>query len=94
MPCSSEGYDDSDRIAADAATRAACDMVRVVRSTPSTWDKVAGKLSAGTLAWVQRHDELDARREREEVDRAKQKRIRDEALAKLSKKEREALGIR
>lgn len=93
MPCSSEGYGDSYRSAANDATRAACDLVRVARAT-GMWGKVAARVSAQTLAWVERHDEIDAEREKEEKHKAVEEAARKAALKKLSKKERDLLGIR
>lgn len=45
---------------ANAATRAACEMARVIRNAPITlWSR----LSLSTQKWIRAHEALDARRE-------------------------------
>jgi hypothetical protein len=92
MPCES-GYDDSAILGKElqAATRAACDVFKVLREDSKLWGKVVGKLSAGTLAWLQEHDKEDARREKEEKADAERKAAKKRVLGKLTKAEREAL---
>jgi hypothetical protein len=93
MPCQSDGYDYSAE--ADAATRAACELVKTARGMGSqVWGKMAQKLSKRTLAWIEDHDEADKQREREEKEEAAQRSLKSKALKKLSRKEREALGVR
>jgi hypothetical protein len=102
MPCS-DGYSDVERytelrIRLDKATRAACEMARVIRKYGQALIGDEGtdlfdKLSSKTKGWVKRHDEADRRRIKEEKKEMRRKKLRKLALAKLSHKEREALNL-
>lgn len=98
MPCgdggnsspSYRGEYEVERQRARAATRAACELARHLR----TYDLLEGIVSQETLNWVLEHDKEDkARIAREEAEKAR-KRKRKAALAKLTAAEAELLGIR
>jgi hypothetical protein len=114
MPCQTytraDEIDDERRYAlqdeADAATRAACELVRVLRDNypkvtermfTSKLNGIATKgiplLSSKTIAWVKRHKHEDELRLSKEELRKKQERLKKRALAKLTSKERKLLGL-
>lgn len=87
---------DSEDYAADAnaATRAACEVVKALRRrAPAEWAMMLPTLSKATRAWIEEHKELDREREEEERAERKRKRLVREATAKLTPEEREALGL-
>jgi hypothetical protein len=89
---SDEEEDESGYGTLTGAMRAACEMAELIRMG---WKGTNGfkMLSTTTRAWVERHDEVDRERlEREKKKREKQN-LKEKALNKLSKKEREALGL-
>jgi hypothetical protein len=66
MPCYVTGsaagdaqlYAEEARQEAQEATRAACDMARVIRSSSLAW----AQLSLNTQNWIRAHEELDKKR--------------------------------
>ena len=91
MPCESGDIHDDLRDAydrADAATRAACEMARILRA----YHKF-DQLSQETRRWVKRHGRIDRERERDEKREREHSESKERALAKLSRKEREVLGL-
>ena len=92
MPCQCDGYDnivDRQRIRdLDQATRAACDMRTILRRF-----NLEHALCPETLVWIKRHDAADAERIAQEEARGERKRVKREALNKLSMDERRALGL-
>ena len=47
----------------------------------------------GLITWWKEHKRLDAKRETEERETEKMEKLRKKAISKLSKKERESLGL-
>jgi len=93
MPCRSDDDDCSDAYrSADRATKAACDIVRVVRDR-GVWRDVVNGLSKSTQKWIEQHDKADADRLEREAEEAKAKALKKRALGKLTNKERAALGL-
>lgn len=74
--------------AADAATRAACDMRTILRR-----NKLESELTAETRKWIAKHDAEDARRIREETEQKIRENTRLRALDKLTLDERRVLGL-
>jgi hypothetical protein len=76
----------------DGATRAACEMAKLIRLG---WKGSNGfkMLSPQTRAWVEHHDEVDRKRLEREKKIEQRKRLKEKALHKLSSKERKALGL-
>lgn len=95
MPCSDGGpsYDDGVYTRLNKATKAACELGRLLQSVYSEngydWELL---VSESTKRWVRRHEEVDrkriAREKKDNEDRAR----RREILAKLTKEERRILG--
>ena len=92
MPCISD-YGRADQDCYDKlneATRAACELARVLRGQAiGRWDSVSEK----TKKWVEHHDKMDAARIKREKEEHRRKKLKKQALKKLSHKEREALGL-
>jgi hypothetical protein len=88
MPCESEGYGPSEKeIWVQLAFPAACEMMRVLTK------QQLESLSPKTKLWISEHERYDRERKEEEAERKRREKVHDDALAKLSKAEREALGI-
>lgn len=90
MPCRCESdYTQTDLIrAADAATRAACDMRTILRRMNKE-----GELTVETRRWIKQHDAEDAKRIAEENAKGIRERTRQTALDKLTLEERRVLGL-
>lgn len=99
MPCRCDDYPETIqpqnnqaekwlRKQADNATFAACEMRTVLRN-----NNLENKLSPRTLAWIKRHDEEDAKREREKRTEQSKADTKKSALNKLTKEEKIALGL-
>lgn len=92
MPCEGPSAEETLGPELQRATRAACDVFKVLRTHfPRQWKEVKQCLHPRTLDWLKEHDELDARREKDERDEERRQTLRKKALAKLTKEEREAL---
>lgn len=74
--------------AADRATRAACEMGKIIRAKG-----LFNQLMPETKKWLETHEAFDAERISKELAKAKKKALVRSALAKLTDLEREALGI-
>jgi hypothetical protein len=89
MPCESYGMSDSHwKPAADAATRAACDLRTILRRGGTEAD-----LCVSTREWIAQHDKEDAERKRVEERTNERERRRRAALDKLTLDERRVLGL-
>lgn len=93
MPC--RGPDVEDCVAnysreMDAATRVACELMKVLRLKRPNWEL---GLTPTTKRWIARHDALDKKREQEESAARKLKQLKRSAIAKLTPEERRALDI-
>ena len=88
MPCNS-GNEDIYLADLEAATRAACDLAMVLRSSRPNINDV----TAETRKWIERHDAADQRRLKREakIDRLEQ--TKKNALSKLTRAERKMLGL-
>lgn len=88
MPCYDERANwvenPETKLRLNAATRAACEMSKLV-------DK--SKLSTETRKWVEAHEEADRRREQRKKIALNKQTLRNQALSRLSKEERKALGL-
>jgi hypothetical protein len=106
MPCNDGGpsyYTSSERLykmkaRLDKATRAACEMARIIREYGEALIGDEGKdlfhkLSKETKKWIEKHDAMDAKRLKLEQEEKDRKRLKKQALCKLSKKEREVLDL-
>lgn len=101
MPCFTTGSAEGDaRLDAEEssreatrATRAACDMLRRARRM-KVWKEFVGGLSRKTLDWITEHDNTDKERRAQEAEEREQRRLEKKALSKLSKREREILGLK
>jgi hypothetical protein len=71
----------------DKLTRMLCEMCRRADAGKK------GMPDGETAKWWKEHQKLDARREREEREERERKETAKKAFGKLSKKEREALGL-
>lgn len=100
MPCGD--YSPSEQIAeayeeSRKATRAACDMARLIRKKDKQMPKghkgirMFDRLTKETRHWVRAHDKADKERIEEEKQRRIESKLRSDALAKLSPAERKAL---
>jgi hypothetical protein len=74
--------------AADAATRAACDMRTILRRNDLEDD-----LTQETRYWIRMHDAADAKRIAEETASGLRQSVKQKALDKLSLEERRVLGL-
>jgi hypothetical protein len=74
--------------AANAATRAACDMRTILRR-----NKLEKELTVETRQWIAKHDAEDAKRIAEENASGLRERVKQQALDKLSLEERRVLGL-
>lgn len=96
MPCYMTGSAEGDaRLSAEEAegraskaTRAACEMARLLKGTA-----LFQRLSPKTLEWVKEHAKIDRERRKEEKRERAEKELEKRARAKLTKAERRALGI-
>jgi len=93
MPCrcdepSCSCEDSGLRIAADKATRAACDMRTILRRA-----NLEHMLTMETRLWIAKHDEADAKRIAEENAAGIRQRTKQRALDKLTLEERRVLGL-
>jgi hypothetical protein len=88
----SEEEDDSGYGTLDGATRAACALVNLIRAG---WKGKDGLklLPPSVRTWIERHDEVDRQRLLREKKKKEKQHLKAKALHKLSKKEREALGL-
>lgn len=95
MPCvSGDPIDDiaDAQRSADRATRAACNIVAVARRL-KLWGRIVAEISNATRDWLAEHDKADAERRAEEAAEREERKLRRKALSKLSRKERELLGV-
>lgn len=98
MPCYATGSAEGDArltaeeqySAATEATRAACEMAKLLRSKGP---KSFSKLSLQTRAWVEKHDKIDEERIERDLEETKRKSKIAKALNKLSTEDKEALGL-
>lgn len=90
MPCRS-GFDEYDcsqaNSALEDATQAGCEMAKILTL------KQRDALSNKTRRWVETHEKADRKRLAEEAEDRKAAKMKKQALAKLSRSERNALGI-
>lgn len=77
---------------ATLATRAACDMMRQARRL-KLWNRFTAGLSRKTLDWIAEHDQRDKVRRSNEAEERERRREGKKALSKLTKKERNLLGL-
>lgn len=65
MPCY-DSRDDEDRVntqkRADRATKAACEMARVLQNSDTAWRLVWPRLTLTTQKWIRAHEEVDRKR--------------------------------
>lgn len=98
MPCYDSRDDDDRRDTqqrADDATRAACDLARVLHHyRPETWKELQRFMHKSTLDWVRKHDEADARRLRQETEEQNRQNLIAAAKAKLTLSEKKLLGLK
>lgn len=98
MPCSDYGRAATEvRIRLDKATRAACEMARVIRYQSENNHECSflfDSLTTRTQKWIKAHEKMDRERLKQEKLERRRKKLKKRALKKLSKKEIEALGIR
>lgn len=89
MPCSDGGpsYDDLQRQARDrdTVTRLACDRCK--------WLEKTGEVPEWAREWWESHKAEDRRRIQEDAQARREEQIRKRALSKLTKEEREELGL-
>jgi hypothetical protein len=92
MPCRCDYMEeDGSKVlkrAADAATRAACDMRTILRR-----EGLEDELTAETRQWIKQHDAEDAARIAQETAIGLRAKTRRSALSKLSLEERRVLGL-
>ena len=93
MPCRT--YDDDSEVniqqyvsAADAATRAACDMRTILRRAGFEHE-----LTLETRSWIHQHDEADLIRIQQGIANGVRAQTRQRGLDKLTLEERRALGL-
>lgn len=99
MPCYATGSAEGDarmdareaQIAAVAATRAACELVAMLRSRGMR--KMLNQLTPATKAWIVEHDAKDAREKQRVAAEKERAKARAAALKKLNAVERKALGL-
>ncbi len=95
MPCLGPDTAEEDARELQDASRAACNLARALRKRfPKVWDELQDHLHPATIEWVAEHDKADRKREVEEKRERERRDLAQQARAKLSKREREALGIR
>ena len=91
MPCQCGDYGENIpqyRIEADKATRADCDMRTILRR-----NNLESELTIETRKWIAKHDKEDAARIAEENAAGIRKKVRQQALDKLTLEERRVLGL-
>lgn len=75
----------------DRATRVACELVKIIRAH---WTKgTVIPVSNEALEWIKEHDRIDKEREERELAALQKQQLKISAIAKLSPKERQALGV-
>lgn len=106
MPCRSDpDYPDYNLMKKlDAITRMTCGLLRRieklqaqgVRNADTLPERVAELISddTGLAEWWENHKELDAQRLKDEQARKRERKLRKEALAKLTPEERKLLGLK
>ena len=88
MPCFDSRVDDDTREARkrlDKATRVACELSKLLRP--------GAILSREAAVWITEHEKMDRARLAEERRQRQEKLLAQKALAKLTKAEREILGL-
>ena len=94
MPCGCERIEEytnqQNRVLADQATRAACDLRTILKRNCPNWHLM---VTRETLYWVHRHDLVDEQRIAKEVARGEREAARQRALDKLNLDERRILGL-
>jgi hypothetical protein len=93
MPCldGRPSYEPERNKRLDDATKVACELARVFKKLYDDGDYT---LTKTTLAWIKRHEKEDAVRIKKEDEEKTRRLIKTNALAKLSKAERDILGLR
>lgn len=103
MPCggdwgsggygSHEEYTKDARRQANRATRVACELAKLLKKDATLYSKISPR----TKRWIKKHEALDRARalaaEKERDKELRKTKIRKGALAKLSDKEKEVLGL-
>ena len=91
MPCSDGYTNDPDLYERlNVATQAACELARFLRGmSKGGWEAVSKK----TRHWVEHHDRMDVARIAREKREKRRQHVKKQALKKLSRAEREALGL-
>lgn len=92
MPCRDDFYvpqNDSAQFDANQATRAACEMAKLLRFLG-----FVNELSAATLNWIAEHEKEDAERRAREKEARQVKRLKQSGLGKLTHAEKKALGLK
>ena len=93
MPCSSELPNEAyykAQAEADKATRVACELWRILESENYT----TASLSKESAKFIKRHLEWDERRKKMKHIQRKREKLKKKALAKLTPKEKRALGLK
>ena len=91
MPCYDSRDHDSgvfEREEARLATRAACDMLAVLRRRGTL-----GEVSPETADWVMKHEAIDRARSAAIQEQLARATLKEQALKRLSQDERRALGL-
>lgn len=90
MPCRSDGYE---QYKYEEATRVACELADHIERNSKVTLLDIKSISAETRTWVQAHRELDRQRSLVEAKEAKKQKIKEKALTKLTKEEKDALNL-
>jgi hypothetical protein len=80
------------QVAALAATRAACELVKAIRGRGLS--KMLNQLTPSTKAWIVEHDAIDARAKENAAREKARAKARTAALKKLTPADREVLGLK
>ena len=78
---------------ADKLTRVACDLARTIEANMGVIQDTTSALSKETRDWWREHKEADRRREEAEAKARRIRKVKQEALGKLTPEERKALGL-
>lgn len=98
MPCTDNGvpYPDDRQERLDKATRLLCLLGNAVLNSSITFIGDLGleaEEAEELVDWINDHNVLDARRRQEEAEKIRQQRQKSKALRKLTKEERDLLGL-
>lgn len=96
MPCRSEWPEDTSyryKVEMDRATRIACELAKKLEQGANPVTIAVPWFSKETSDWWKKHKESDARRLEAEAKAMRIRTIKEQALNKLSREERRALGL-